>query len=77
MRFPLYRKYPNNLSFFKIIDDSHFIEIKRTGRNVAIHHFEARILPDRYLIQDMLTMEGGFWVESTSEEFNHHFAACR
>ncbi|NQV52776.1 MAG: hypothetical protein HQ500_06315 [Flavobacteriales bacterium] len=77
MRFPLYRKYPNDLSFFKILDDSHFIEVKRTGKSADVHHFEAKILPDRNFIQDMLNMEGGFWVESSPEEFSLHLAAAQ
>ncbi|MEX2595621.1 MAG: hypothetical protein WEC59_01735 [Salibacteraceae bacterium] len=69
LEFPVYRKYPNEKSFFKIIDESHFIEIKLTGKQPEVHHFEAKILPDRNFIQDMLNMHGGYWVICTSEEF--------
>lgn len=70
MHFPVYRKYPNQKSFFKIVDDRHFVEVKVTGARIDVHHFEAKILPDRNFIQDMLSMHGGYWVESDETEFN-------
>ncbi len=69
MKFPVYRKYPNNHSFFKILDNDHFIEFKLTGQRVEKHLFEAKILPDRNFIQDMLSMHNGHWVEATKEAF--------
>ena len=72
MNFPLYRKYPNNKSFFKILDADHFDEIKLTGKLIELHHFEAKILPDRNFILDMIEMEGGFWVESSESEYNEN-----
>ena len=77
MQFPVYRKYPNNLSFFKIVDDRHFIEVKLTGRRAEVHPIEAMILPDMNFIQDMLKMEGGHWMESSAEEFSLHLASAR
>lgn len=69
MQFPVYRKYPNDLSFFRISDPSHFEELKITGKHVELYLFEANILPDRNFIADMLEMKDGHWVESNEAEF--------
>ena len=77
MDFPIYRKYSNNKSFFKIVDTDHFEEIKVTGRLFEIHQFEAKILPDRNFIQDMISMDDDYWVDSTSEEFQSALDAIK
>lgn len=69
MNFPLFRKYPNDMSFFKIEDADHFVELKRTGKKVEVHTFEAKILPDRNFIRDMIDQKDGHWVESSEAEF--------
>lgn len=70
MTFPIYRKYPNNKSFFKITSTARFEEVKLTGPRAELHIFEAKIFPDRQFIQDMIDMQGGFWVESSEKEFS-------
>ena len=77
MKFPVYRKYPNGLSFFKVMDDRHFMEVKLTGKFAAVHHFEAKILPDMNFIQDMLSLAGGHWEESSAEEFQQALAFAK
>lgn len=77
MNFPVYRKYPNNKSFFKIVDADRFQEIKITGKLVELHHFEAKILPDRNFIQDMIAMDNAFWVQSSAEEFDDVLASVK
>ncbi len=69
MEYPVYRKYPNDKSFFKINSESHFDELKLTGDKAEIHHFEAKIHPDRVFIQDMIAMENEHWTASTAKEF--------
>ena len=69
MTFPIYRKYPNNKSFFRIASAERFEEVKITGSRAERHVFEAKIFPDRQFIQDMIDMRGGFWVESSEAEF--------
>lgn len=70
MTFPIYRKYPDNKSFFKITSAERFEEVKLTGTRAALHVFEAKIFPDRQFIQDMIDIQGGFWVESSKDEFD-------
>jgi hypothetical protein len=69
LNFPLFRKYPNNKSFFKITDEDRFEELKRTGPLKDHFEFKAKIHPDRVFIQDMIEMTNGFWVESSAEEW--------
>lgn len=67
--FPIYRKYANERSYFKIESSERFVEIKLTGSLVEEHVFEARIFPDRQLIQDMMDEKDGHWLACSEEEF--------
>lgn len=69
MQFPVYRKYINGMSLFKITSYERFQEIKTTGSKTDLHYFQAKIHPDRMLIKDMLEMKDGHWIESSAEEF--------
>lgn len=77
MIFPVYRKYSNNKSFFKVFDANTFEEIQVLGSNYWVHHFEAKILPDRYFLQDLINMEGGRWLEISEETYNQFLEKCR
>jgi len=68
--FPVYRKYKNKLSYFKINSDSNFEEIKIMANQGSIHTFNAKILPDRNFIYDMLYNYNEHWEESNELEFN-------
>lgn len=69
MEFPVYRKYANNKSYFKITSETRFDELKVTGKLIERYPFEAKIYPDRVFIQDMLAMENDHWIESSEKEF--------
>lgn len=68
--FPQYRKYKNNLSYFKIISETQFEELKTTGNKIDFYEFEAKILPDRNFIQDMLNNTNDYWKEISESEYN-------
>ena len=53
MKYPQFRKYKNNQSYFKIASKTSFEEIKREGNLWKFYSFEAKILPDRNFIYDM------------------------
>ena len=53
IKYPLYRKYKNEKSFFKIISETEFEEIKAEAGKFTFYHFNAQILPDRNLIRDL------------------------
>lgn len=68
-KYPIYRKYTNNRSYFKIENEKQFIEIQIMGTKFFPHEVTAKILPDFQLIKDMETLHNGHWVESTEDEF--------
>jgi hypothetical protein len=75
--FPLYRKYPNNKSYFKVLTELHFIELQIIGKYFRMEEFVAKIMPDRYLVSDMIDLSQGFWVSSSEEEYEAVLAHCR
>lgn len=75
--FPLYRKYPNNKSYFKVLSPQIFEEVQVVGKYYRIEQFEAKILPDRNLIGDMIDLTQGHWVEIDKSEFDNFKAHCQ
>jgi hypothetical protein len=57
MDFPQYRRYTNNLSWFKIEDERHFIELQFIGEKVLRYEVHATQYPEMLRIRDMLTYE--------------------
>lgn len=54
INFPVYRKYKNNKSYFKIAGPQVFEEIKIFGSRYSISLVEAKIYPDRLFISDLV-----------------------
>ena len=69
INYPLYRKYPNNKSYFKILSTEEFEEIQILGSKVSIHFFKAKILPDRNYISDLTFNYQNHWVICDPNEF--------
>ena len=67
--YPQYRKYSNNKSYFKIISPDEFEEIQLLGSKKSIHHFEAKILPDRNFVYDMTFDYEKSWIKIEEEEY--------
>ena len=53
IKYPQYRKYKNNKSFFKITSDKEWEEIQIIGSKSILNQFTVKIMPDRNFIQDM------------------------
>ncbi len=70
MTFPQYRKYTNNKSYFKIISNTQWEEKQLLGSKVILNSFEAKILPDRNFLNDMLTNYGNHWIVIDEVEYN-------
>lgn len=70
MKFPQFRKYKNDMSYFKIISNESFVEWKRNGVRFEEIHFEAKILPDRNYINDMLSNYEPYWDVVSEEDFS-------
>lgn len=69
MKFPVYRKYLNGMSFFRIDNPEHFEEIRRIGSRYLITSHEVKILPDRNLVHDLIHDYTNFAEEIGSEEY--------
>jgi hypothetical protein len=67
--YPQYRKYSNGKSFFKIISTDEFEEIQLLGTTKTIHHFKAKILPDRNYVYDLITNENNYWLVCEAKEY--------
>jgi hypothetical protein len=74
--FPVYRKYPGDRTYFKIVSTEYFEEIKRMGNYYQVHTYEAAILPDRNLIQDMLELNGPYWETASEQEYEAFKTYC-
>jgi len=69
MKYPQYRKYPNNKSFFKIVSAEEFEEILVLGDIHTLHVFNVKILPDRNFIYDMTFDYKNNWAEISESEY--------
>lgn len=67
--FPVYRKYSNDKSYFKVISDIEFMELKLERNGFKLYSFEAKILPDRNFIQDLIVADNEFCQVIDEEEY--------
>jgi hypothetical protein len=65
--FPIYRKYKNSNTFFKIISENRFEEITFIGEKAFLYIIEAKQYPEYLRIQDMINCQDNIW-ESLEEE---------
>lgn len=77
MVFPQYRKYSNGQSYFKIVSETEFIELKIFGSMFEIHHINAKILPERVMIADMLNDYKNFAEAISQQEYEEKMAYCK
>jgi len=54
INFPVYRKYKNNRSYFKIINALLFEEIQVIGSKKIIKKTEAKLFPEKNFIHDLI-----------------------
>ncbi|MCZ4408108.1 hypothetical protein O3Q51_04780 [Cryomorphaceae bacterium 1068] len=66
--FPQYRKYPNNKSYFKVLSNESFEEIHVIGKKYFLTKVDAKILPDRHFIADMIAASAS-WVKIEESEY--------
>lgn len=75
--FPQYRKLSNEKAYYRISGDRHWDEIQVIGSKAVFHSVQALQYPEMLRIQDMLNLEGGFYVLSTAHEFEDVMTAYR
>ncbi len=71
MKFPLFRKYSNEKSYFQINDENSFVEIKSLpGAQWEINDFQANNYFDRLYIEQLIEAEPAHFVAIEVAEFN-------
>jgi hypothetical protein len=74
--YPLYRKYSDNKTWFKITSSSTFEELKILGIYFSMHSFQAAILPDRNFISDLISCATEGIVEAEEESYLKTLEHC-
>lgn len=54
IQFPVYRKYKNNKSYFKIINAHEFEQIQVVGAKKIVSHTEAKLFPEMSFVRDLI-----------------------
>ena len=63
MQFPVYRKYNGLDTWFKIISEAEFLEVKRIGKQMLRSHIIADKFPEKQFIRDMIECYENRWIE--------------
>lgn len=69
VQFPAFRKLANGRSYYRIDAPDNMIEWQLMGERYMVHTHVARIMPERWLIKDVLELAVGRWEEISAEEF--------
>ncbi|MCE3229001.1 MAG: hypothetical protein K0S32_3552 [Bacteroidetes bacterium] len=69
INFPVYRKYKNNKSYFKIINPKLFEEIQIIGSKKVIREVQALQFPEMSFVHDLIYSFENMAVEITGEEY--------
>jgi hypothetical protein len=68
--FPQYRKLINGKSYYIVHARDRMTEYARLGSRWQRFDLEAKILPERNLISDLLSGQDGVYLTISEEEFN-------
>ncbi len=52
------------------------VEVVVIGKSYMVHQLDAKILPERNLIMDLMANEGGRWIEISKNEFESFVEKC-
>ena len=69
--FPIYLRYTNGRSYFKILSPTSMVEWQVVGRTIAMHPFQARTYPDRVMIDDLINNTHNNTERITEQELNN------
>ena len=72
MKYPLYRRYINGRSYFKLESPSRMLEVQVLGKYYIEHELVAKILPERLLMSDLIEANPDSY-EVISEEIFENF----
>jgi|JI10StandDraft_1071094.scaffolds.fasta_scaffold165876_2 hypothetical protein len=74
--FPTYLKYKKHETYFKINSLQHFEELRILGKYFNLTNHEAKILPDRVFIADLLEDKGDRLEKISKTEFEDVLEFC-
>ncbi|MBA3682406.1 MAG: hypothetical protein H0W73_14780 [Bacteroidetes bacterium] len=69
INFPVYRKYKNDKSYFKIIQPDLFEEIQFIGSKKIVKQTEAKLYPEKMFIHDLIFNYSEMAEEITEENY--------
>ncbi|HWY11146.1 MAG TPA: hypothetical protein VN026_07470 [Bacteroidia bacterium] len=69
IQFPVYRKYKNNTSYFKILSRDQFEEIQIIGSKAKLNRITANQFPEMNHIYDLVYNHEGLGLEITENEY--------
>jgi hypothetical protein len=69
VKFPVYRKYSNNQSYFKILSRDAFDEIQLIGQKTVKYSHTVTNFVDRNLLNDMLVCHEKRWVIISEKDY--------
>ncbi len=70
MEYPVYRKYSNAKSYFKVENEREFIQLQLIGKRVMKQVVHAKQYPEMLLVQSLIHMDEPHIVLSSKEEFD-------
>jgi hypothetical protein len=70
MNFPVYRKYKNGKSYFKIINPRQFEEIQIIGSKKILKNIQAEQFPEMNFIHDLVFNYREMAIEITEQEYD-------
>jgi hypothetical protein len=68
--FPQFRKNISGTSYYKITAANHMIEWQKMGSHMLRHELNAAILPERLLVEDILSCSQGHYEIVSEIEFH-------
>ncbi len=75
-QFPQYRKLKNGLSYYHLENNAVLHEAQMVGQRWTIHRLEAKILPERNLVSDLLHCIDGAYEVIDASTFNDFITHC-
>ncbi|MCB0819120.1 MAG: hypothetical protein KDC13_00750 [Bacteroidetes bacterium] len=70
MNFPLYRKYSDGNTIFRIESINSFTEYKKTGKYLLEHKIVCELYPEKLFLNDLIHLNHENVIEITEENFN-------
>jgi hypothetical protein len=76
MHFPIFRKYLNGKSYFKIYSEDSFEELKITGKHFSLTQIKTSTLPERNFLADMLHEYHLYWEDISAAQYESMKQYC-